>query len=169
MNKPNAEPQALVQKLTRYLGLEADAVEVYALAARQLDALDAVEAAGDFRTQHEAQRDELSRLVGDAGAGAFDPFRPRRPTTREACVFGACLDDEKRLAVLRDGEWARMVEYEVALRAPTPEAEVRNALERGYFGCRTRQRWLERRTDELSERRLTALAAAPSAWRRAAR
>lgn len=167
MTKPQAEPQSLLQKLTRYLQLEADAVEVYGLAARQLGALDAIETVGDFRRQHEAQRDELSRLVGAAGGEGFDPFGKRRPTTREYCVLGACLDDGKMLGVLRDGEWARMVEYEAALRVPTAEAEVRNALERGYFACRTRLRWLERRAHESSERRVGALTASPS--RRAAR
>lgn len=157
MTMPKAEQQTLLHRLTRYLALEADAVETYALAACQLADLDDVEAVGEYRTQHEAQRDELSRLVCSAGGAPFDALRPRRPTTRERCVFGGCADDERRLAVLRDGEWARMIEYEAALRLQLAEPDVRNALERGFFGCRTRLRWLEHRCEELSTRRVAAL------------
>lgn len=157
MTTSNAEQPSLLPRLTRYLALEADAVETYALAVCQLTDFDAVETIGEYRAQHEAQREELSRLVGNAGGEPFDAFRPRRPTTRERCVLGVCADDERRLAVLRDGEWARMIEYEAALRLQLAEPDVRNALERGFFGCRTRLRWLEHRCEELSTRRVTAL------------
>jgi hypothetical protein len=145
MTKPQAEPSPLTQRLTRYLQLEIDAVDAYAIAARELGELDAVEVVGQFRKQHEAQRDELSRLVRDAGGEGYDPFRPRRPVTREGYLLGACSADGPMFSLLHDGEWARMIEYESALRQPVADASVRNALERGYFGSRTRLRWLEAR------------------------
>jgi hypothetical protein len=130
MTTPKAEQPSMLPRLTRYLALEADAVETYALAVCQLTDFDAVETVGEYRAQHEAQREELSRLVGDAGGEPFDAFRPRRPTTRERCVLGVCADDERRLAVLRDGEWARMIEYEAALRLQPAEPEEKGAPKR---------------------------------------
>jgi len=145
MTKPKAETQPLAHRLSRYVDLEADAVDEYALAACRLSDLDALPTVGDFRAQHEAQRDEVARLRGEAGGGAFDPFRPRRPSTDGWARLASCPDDESMFAVLRDAEWSRMNEYEAGMRAPEADAGVRNALERGYFGCLTRLRWLERR------------------------
>ncbi len=168
MNKPQAESQTLLQRLTRYVRLEADAVDAYALAARRLADLAAVEAAGEFRLQHQLQRDELSRLLGALGGEGYDPFRPWPPLTREGCLLGACVADGPALAILRDGEWARMIEYESALRLPVVDAGVRNALERGYFGGRTRLGWLERRSRERRDYH-AAVTMAPPPLRRSAR
>jgi hypothetical protein len=157
MIKPKAETRTPAQRLSRYVELEADAVETYALAARRLRDLAAVASMGDFRVQHQAQRDELSRLCGEAGGERFDPFRARRPATGDWARLAARDDDGASLAVLRDGERARMNEYETGMRAAEGDAGVRNALERGYFGCLTRLRWLEARALGAS----AASAAAP--------
>ncbi|HEU4535479.1 MAG TPA: hypothetical protein VFS00_15225, partial [Polyangiaceae bacterium] len=124
--------------------MEADAVEIYALAACRLGDLGAVDAIGKFRTQHERQRDELSRLLAAAGGEAFDAFRPRRPRTADLRTLAACDGDGAMIVALRDAERARMLEYEAALRGRVADPGARNALERGYFGCRTRLQWLER-------------------------
>jgi hypothetical protein len=169
MDKPKAEPQKTIERLSRYVGLEADAVEAYALAACRLRDLGAVEVIGKFRTQHEGQRDELSRLLAAAGGEPFDPLRPRRPLTPGLRLLAACDGDAALLEVLLDGERARMLEYEAALRAQVEGAGARNALERGYFGCRTRLQWLERRSLERSDVRTAVGAPAAAGARRRAR